>query len=259
MMFERAMIAVVLAAAAAGSAAGDVALLNPAFPITVSSVAGISRFRADQNNWDHALIQGTNPVNAPSANVIGAGGAPYPLTAGRSYRFVMENVAGLGLRTSLTDVLSGTAYVQSWGDALLGGNNRATINGLGPYDAVFNTIHVYALVKNRDGSQQSRVTWSNLTFVGTGLTNSGTLNDGSLAPAAGDQSTYTGDNWIFTNSDLRTMNWAVAADVVLQTSAATPNPSENLKLEYSLKFAVPVPGAAAFLGLGLGVAARRRR
>lgn len=245
-----------LVVSAAGASAG-IAQLNPAFPIVVNNVPGQARFRADQNNWDHALIQGTNPVNARTSNVIGAV-APDPLTAGKTYQFTFENVAGLGLRTTLRELVSGTTYVQSWGDASLGGSNAATINGFGPFDAYYNVIHPYAVVTNRSTTQVSSVTWSGLSFSSPALTNVGTLTDSALAPALGNTAFNSFDNWIYTDGDLRTIDWTVTAKVTLATNAISPNPSESLKFEYGLKNAVPTPGAAALLGVA-GVAAGRRR
>lgn len=252
------MCAVIVVASASVNAFAGTAQLNPAFPIVVNSVPGQARFRADQNNWDHALIQSTNPVNARTSNVIGAGGAPDALTAGKTYEFTFENLAGLGLRTTLKETISGATYVQSWGDASLGGSNAATINGFGPFDAFYNTVHPFAVVTNRNSTQVSSVTWSNLSFVSAALTNVGTLTDGTLAPALGNTSFNSFDNWIFTDVDLRTVDWKVSANVRLATNSASPNPSENLKFEYGLKNAVPTPGAAVLMGAA-GLAAGRRR
>jgi hypothetical protein len=251
----------------------------------LNSVAG-AKYRLDGTNWDMALHSGTgtnDPQPAP-ADFVQADLGNLGALSGTTFHFVVEYEVGKGFTFSLTDP-SNTTRTLSWGDSALGGTNvttlQRTINGQldgiahGPTDDPFNFLIIEARAQRGAGDSNppepdSVMTFSNLSFSGTGLTTSGpglvagAMNEntaGSAWTPAG-VGVENGRYWqfLYSDADLSDYDWTFSADV---SGFATGNsPQESLRFELTAKNVAPVPlpaGVWLLLSGLAGLATLRRK
>jgi hypothetical protein len=274
--------------AVSSPAHADTVYLNtpPGFvPQIQSSVAG-AKYRLDGNNWDMALHSGTgtnDPQPAP-ADFVQAELGSLAALSNVTYRFTVTHQAGVGFSYTMTNLGTNAATTLSWGTGLAGTNvqtlQRWSGSGLDGIDHAptdpFNFLLIEARAQRGAGDTNppepdSSMSFSNLSFSGTGLTTSGSLLAGSTNEnAAGSAWTPSGGaseagrywQFIYSDVDLSDYDWTFSADVA--GFANTNSGQELLRFELTAKNVTPVPlPAGAWLLLsglaGFGVAARRRR
>jgi hypothetical protein len=253
-------------------------------PQVQSSVAG-AKYRLDGTNWDMALHSGTgtnDPLPGP-ADFVQANLGNLTALNNAAFRFEVTHEAGVGFTYTLTNLSGGAATTLSWG-AGLPGTNATTLQRTsgGVLDGVehaptdpFNFLLIEARAQRNDAGNgvepDSSLTFSNLSFSGTGLTNSGSFTGGTTNEnTAGSAWTPPGTavengrywQFLYSDVDLSQYDWTFTADVT--GFAATNAGQELLRFEVTAKNVAPVPlPAAAWLLLsgllGLGAAGRRSR
>jgi hypothetical protein len=205
-------------------------------------------------------------------NIGSVGGADIQMGAfaalsGQTFAFSLQHIVAEGLIFALTDVtppaIKGSPFVASWGTFATppGGTNVATSNGKSP------EFHQYAALslsaRAIEGTAGTRkMTFSDLAFVGTGLT----LGSGAFTNSFVDNDPGTTEPTEFTQyltatDDLRDYNWTLSGKI---TGVSGTNPNERVRFEIKLLDATIVPEPSFYAALAIGLAGlafvvRRRR